>query len=224
MPTDTGSTTTEAPAPPPSLARITSAAIHRLQNQVTQDKAGTSGGARALVATLRNAAGYAPMDNVRAWTLMLEEILPDFPESWLRHDQPSRQEWAAFAAMTHWALHQQSLSKPMHVSGTRSYQNFGYAVGLLSRQRDSASIKGRFDALLINPGELAVRHHLRSMIQLLRAEEIPTDYGRLAQDLSDMKRPNGRRRVALRWGRGYARGVFSPSVSENSDNSEASQA
>lgn len=217
--------TDTAPAPPdaseatPDLARITSAAVHRLQGQVTQDNAGRSGGGRALVATLRNAAGYAPADHIRAWTLMLEEVLADFPERWLRSDEPSREEWAAFTAMTHWALHQQSLSRPMHVSGRSRHENVGYAVGQLARRRDSASIKSRFDALLLNPGESAVRHHLRSMVQLLRAEEIPTDYGRLAEDLADLKRRGGRRRVALRWGRGYARGTFATSDDGDSTDS-----
>lgn len=217
MSTDTAPSPPNAPGVAPDLARLTSAAIHRIQSQVTHDNAGQAGSARALVATLRNAAGYDPADHIRAWTLVLEEIVPDFPEQWMRTDEPSRHEWAAFTAITHWALHQQSLSRPMHASAPRRGHNLGYAVGLLSRRRDSASIKSRFDALLLNSGENAVRHHLRSLVQLLRAEEIPTDYGLLAQDLADMRRPGGRRRVSLRWGRGYARGAFVSSDSGTSD-------
>ncbi|MDS2172676.1 type I-E CRISPR-associated protein Cse2/CasB [Nesterenkonia sp. CL21] len=207
MSTDTAPTSDEAPDVAPDLARTVSAAVHRLQSEVTHDRTRQSGSSRAVVATLRNASGFAPGDHARAWTLVLEEMVPDIHAYWLPTDEPSRQEWAAYTAITHWALHQQSQSKPMHISAPRRDQNLGYAAGLLSSRRGSASIKSRFDALLLNPGDNAARHHLRSMVQLLRTEEIPTDYGLLAQDLAVLRGPGGRRRVSLRWGRGYAWGA-----------------
>ena len=116
-------------------------------------------------------------------------------------DEPSRAEWAAYTALTCYAVHQQSQSRPMHVPGT----SFGEAVGRLV-PRTSESVKARFDALLTAAGFPAVRYHLRSLVTLLRSEGIPFDYGRFAEDLARLQDPRARDRVLLAWGRDYVKG------------------
>jgi CRISPR system Cascade subunit CasB len=48
-------------------------------------------------------------------------------------------------------------------------------------------------------------HHLRGMVQLLRTNGVPLDYGQLAADLLNWQRPGHAARVRLRWGRDFHR-------------------
>lgn len=195
-------------APPtedkPSLKRIVNSAIMKLQPQVTGARTHDQGPARARMATLRSGVGRSPGDVPLAWGEVAEEVLPDFPPQWSYGDQATAEERAAFTALTFWALHQQSQEKPMHAGRMEREYNFGHSVGRLASEEESKSIKSRFDALLLNSHGRSTHQHLRSLIQLLRAHEIPVDYARLAEDLRDLELPQRRRNILLRWGRGYA--------------------
>lgn len=206
----------EGGASQPSLANIVRAAIHRLDSSSQESDRPDPRGLTAVRAQLRNAVGKSPQQSVLAWNTVLEDLLPELPQAWTATDAPSAQEWAAFTALTYWAMHQQSVSVSMHTSDGSRRRNFGYSVGRLAAMRDSASIKSRFDALALSAGETATLHHLRGLIQLLRASGIPTDYGLLAEDLVTLRSPGGRRRVALRWGRGFALGVHAERSSSSS--------
>ena len=124
---------------------------------------------------------------------------------------PSRSEWAAFTALTLFAVHQQSQSKAMHENRT----GLGYAIGRLAQRRDSESIKPRFDALVLTRTTGGLVHHLRSLVTILRDEQIPVDYGRLAQDLASTRDRGGWDRVALAWARDFARGFSTRSESHS---------
>ena len=50
---------------------------------------------------------------------------------------------------------------------------------------------------------LTAAHHLRGLIQLLRAEEIPLDYVHLAENLYDFQNPDSRPGVRLEWGQDF---------------------
>lgn len=203
-------------APPtgdgPSLKQIVNAAIMRLQPQVTGANARHQGPARARMASLRSGVGRLPEDVPLAWGEVAGDVIPNFPPQWSYGDAATPEERAAFTALTFWALHQQSQEKPMHAGKMEREYNFGRSVGRLSRRAESKSIKSRFDALLLNGHGQSTQHHLRSLIQLLRSHEIPVDYAQLAEDLRDLELPNRRRRVILRWGRGYA---YASSASSN---------
>jgi CRISPR system Cascade subunit CasB len=67
------------------------------------------------------------------------------------------------------------------------------------------AIRRRFDALVTASSFSEVQHHLRGLITQLRSAEIALDYGRLAQDLADLQRPERVQGVRIRWARDYHR-------------------
>ena len=156
--------------------------------------------ARARLAILRRSAGYSPQSHPVAWQAVLDLLDPPLPDWEIgRGDAPSPSESAAFSAITLFALHMQSQSMPMHVPG----RSFGSAMRVLRRNRDSASIKPRFDALLSARHDRSRLGHARSLVTLLRSEQIGFDYGQFTVDLRTLasSRHQG---VLLRWGRDFS--------------------
>ena len=182
-----------------------------------QKDAGSSA-AIAKLAQLRRGAGTDPVNHPELWGIIFgkNEDTPDFPERYRgKYDGPTRGEHATFNAVTLYALHQQARSQPMHVSGFR----LGTAVGQLVRQT-SESMKKRFDALLKARSEPARRHYLRSLVTLLRSEEIAFDYGQFAQDYMQLLNPEKRNDIILRWSRDFLYGYEpkNPKTSEETSN------
>ena len=182
-----------------------------------QKDAGSSA-ATAKLAQLRRGSGTDPVSHPELWGIIFgeNEDTHDFPEHYRgKYDTPTRGEYATFTALTLYALHQQSRSQPMHVTNFR----FGTAVGQLVRQT-SESMKKRFDALLKARSESARRHYLRSLITLLRSEEIAFDYGQFAQDYMQLQNPEKRDAVILRWSRDFLYGYEprKPKASEETPN------
>lgn len=169
--------------------------------------------ARGVLAELRRRAGQ-PIDRD---PLSLQKTLlvlsPALNENSIGHtDAPSPSEAAAFHAMTLFALHMQSSSRPMHVRGV----SFATACGRLYAQSDSASLKPRFDALLLARSSRARLSHTRSMITLLRGAQLGFDYAQFANDLRALDKADQRAGVLLRWGRDFAMGRFTTTTSSNS--------
>jgi CRISPR system Cascade subunit CasB len=110
-------------------------------------------------------------------------------------------EAAAHEALTLYALHQQSKrEKGMHRRG----RDLGGAVRRLMPSGDiDEPLRRRF----VQAGSAA--HHatrldrLRGIVQLLRTEDIPLDYGLLADQLHDARTRPGAERVRRAWGRGF---------------------
>lgn len=178
-----------------------------------QKDAGSSA-ATAKLAQLRRGSGTDPVSHPELWGIIFgeNEDTHDFPEHYRgKYDTPTRGEYATFTALTLYALHQQSRSQPMHVTNFR----FGTAVGQLVLQT-SESMKKRFDALLKARSESARRHYLRSLITLLRSEEIAFDYGQFAQDYMQLQNPEKRDAVILRWSRDFLYG-YEPKKSKTSE-------
>ena len=167
--------------------------IHGLQQQFLNEVPA----ARGSLAELRKAVDESPGENPRVWAMVLES-LPEFAHG--KADAASRAEWAAFTALTLYAVHQRGNSKPMHAT-----QPFATAVGRLVRD-GSASLKGRYDAVLTATTFTAQRHHLRSLVGLLSSHAIPFDYGRFAFDLLRLRDPARRGDVQRAWGRAFYRG------------------
>lgn len=187
---------------PPTLREVIGRRVGALQHAHLDGRAPQ---ARATLSTLRRAVSRDPGRDPLAWGLVLEgdegDILPEHLLG--RSDEPSRAEWAAYTALTCYAVHQQSQSRPMHVPGS----SFGEAIGKLV-PRTSESVKARFDALLTSAGFTAMRYHLRSLVTLLRSEGVAFDYGRFAEDLARLQDPRARDRVLLAWGRDYVKGRY----------------
>lgn len=181
------------------------AALYRLQK-------GYERGDKATLATLRKAAGKTPEKDPMAWSYAINTLLPGFAYTGTQ-DEPSSAESAAFAALTLYALHQRALSRPMHINDRKS---LGAAVAELTLASGSKSIKSRLDSLMMASTAVAVSYHLRSLISLLHAYEIPLDYAQLASDLWALHSPKRREGVILRWGRDYASALQKQTSTTNS--------
>lgn len=188
----------------PSLYRAVAAAAYRLQGSATDTAHRPSGASKAVLSRLRRAAGTEPGADPLAWSAIAEEVLGELPEEDIgRGDSPSDAEWAAYTAITLFAIHQQSHRQPMHVAG----RSLGQAVAALQLITGSGSIKPRLDSVMLATTPAALRYHLRSLVTLLSSHSIPLDYGRLATDLRKLRRKSERQKVALTWGRDYARAL-----------------
>lgn len=158
--------------------------------------------ARAALANLRRGIGKAPGALPQLWGLTLEGL----PEGlYSRDGQPTRAEWAVYTALTLYALHQQGQdlkTKCMY----RPDSSLGRAVRRLApTQDDLPRVKRRFDAAATAHSPAECAHHLKGLVQQLRAEDIPLDYPALAEDLYFFQFPGAQDGVRLRWGQDFYR-------------------
>ncbi len=150
------------------------------------------------LARLRRAVKDTPGRNPDVW----EDTIGAVPETlWGTGDDPSSWEWAAHVAITLFAVHAQ---------GGRIAQRRGISLGSAARrlveERDSASLKTRFQAVAVALTPVSLRHHLLALVTLLRDADIALDYAQLAVDLRDLNAtPAAGDRVRLMWGRDYHR-------------------
>ncbi len=171
----------------------------RLAGWKTEKKEGRL---KAELANLRRGVGRAPGDLPELWGL----LFAGFPEELMSATgQPTPEEWAVSTALTLYALHQQSRSVGEQCMNKEG-ESLGRAIGrLVNSEDDRERIQRRFNAFATseNMGECA--HHLRGLVQLLRAQEIPLDYPALAADLLQFQRPGGAQKARLRWGQDFYR-------------------
>lgn len=183
---------TESADADPRLDTAVGKAISTIQRDRLENETPAS---RAMLARLRLAVDEEPGDSPGVWERVMEAI----PESYRgRTDAPSDGEWAVHLALTFYAVHQQGNAQPMHVRD----MSFGTASGRLVRNR-TASTKARLDAALTATTFIAQRYHLRGLIGLMSTDAIPFDYGRFAQDIFLIQKPNHRPGVIRRWGRDF---------------------
>lgn len=155
----------------------------------------------SALARLRRGIGRTP-----GFDFTLEQYL-QVPEDLLGYRpaddaEAADTEYAVHDAVTLYALHQQSRRERMHVDG----RGLGRALSDLVRKSDSPEgVRRRFAAL----GTASTYHesiyHLRSLITMLREQQIPLDYGLLADDLTTLRGPDGQSRVQAIWGREFFR-------------------
>ncbi|UNX54046.1 type I-E CRISPR-associated protein Cse2/CasB [Georgenia sp. TF02-10] len=151
--------------------------------------------ARALLAHLRHAVAKEPGTVPEIWA-----VTQVHPDDRSLPDQPTPEERAAHAALTLFALHQQSRTRAMHQRG----EGLGHAVRRLAVARgNEPAVRRRFDAAATAQSFPEALQHLRGLVAQLQDESIPLDYGGLADDLLDLQQPDGARRVRRRWGRQY---------------------
>ena len=82
--------------------------------------------------------------------------------------------------------------------------SFASACGRLAQTSESKSIKGRFDALVLARTAQSRLIQTRSLISLLRSNDLRLNYGWFAADLRKLSNPRARNGVLLRWGRDFA--------------------
>jgi CRISPR system Cascade subunit CasB len=168
--------------------------------------------ARADLARLRRGVGKPPGDMPEIWGLTIAAV-PDairWGPGERRHDargqeKPSRTEQAAHAALTLFALHQQSMTGPAHVPGVP----FGAVVRNLAKQSDRSTdaVTRRFMAVSTAQSMDEVLIHVRGLITQLRSAQRGFDYARFADDLVDLLTPGREVSARLAWGRDFYRVV-----------------
>ena len=160
---------------------------------------------RAQLATLRRGVGRKPGDMPDLWGL----LFADMPEEMMsRTAEPTAAEWAAYTALTLYATHQQGAEinrQNMHIGkDDKNAGGLGRAVARLVKNADDRErIARRFNAFATASDMTEAAHHLRGLIQLLRAEEIPLDYVKLAGDLYRFQNPKYAPEVRLSWGQDF---------------------
>ncbi len=155
------------------------------------------------LAALRSGLGRAPGTVPAMWRLHVLEI----PDAAAERGFAGPAYTAEHHALTLYGIHQQSIAQAMH----RPQVGVGRALRALhagSRQGDdgrSQAIDRRFYAAVTAASVDEVAHHLRGLIQMLRALDTPAglDYSHLVDDLTDWNQPERRDRVRLRWGKDF---------------------
>ncbi|MEU3796071.1 type I-E CRISPR-associated protein Cse2/CasB, partial [Streptomyces fructofermentans] len=123
----------------------------------------------------------------------------------LREEELVRAEDALHAALTLWALHQQSRSTGMHrPAAPRKPAGLGAAARRLMPPGDiDEPIRKRLVRAGTAPDLTALSQRLRDLVVLLRRADIPLDYGLLAGQLYAWQWPGGADRVRREWGRSF---------------------
>ena len=162
-----------------------------LQNRYLHNEAQ----ARAKMAALRGAVAGEPGEAPEIWALTEVEV-PDNVG-----DAPTQEEVVVHAAMTLYAVHQQSRTEPMFRPG----RGLGHAARELigPSDQENPSARKRFNALVTSSTITELRHHLRDLVSLLRARSITLDHAMLADDIARFQCPGGAKRVRLTWARQY---------------------
>ena len=173
--------------------------VSRLQTAYLSKNSGQQAFGTAALARLRRGVGKAP----GAIHDILEFTLADEFVRSTAGDEPTREEIAAHACMTLYALHQQSQSERMHQRG----YGMGRSIRALTPKdpTDKPAVLKRFQVLGTADSLEELLHHTRGMIQLLRSNRIPLDYGLLADELVRWQRSDGPNQVRLQWGRDFYR-------------------
>ena len=167
--------------------------------------------ARALRAQLRGALSREAGSVPKLWDLTLD-------------DRPGYlgDEKAVHGALTLWALHQGSNTRPMHDTSDRP-RSFASAIRVVAEGQsgdkcaEETPIYRRFSAAVQAPTFEGLLVHLRSLISQLEAAEIPCNYAQLAADLFTWQDPRCRTSVMREWGRQFARTTQSSNPDVASD-------
>ncbi|GLW89752.1 type I-E CRISPR-associated protein Cse2/CasB [Actinokineospora globicatena] len=176
------------------VLEIVSERVGKLQRGYLADRPASV----AALARLRRAAGKptGTMFDILEHT-HAEEFVVGRPG-----DEPTYAENAAHTALTLYAVHQQSQRQGMH--------HYGWGLGRSTRAlipegtpRIESPVVRRFATLGTADSYSELTHHLRGVVQLLRAQQVRLDYGRLALDLLLWQMPEHTSHVRLRWGRDF---------------------
>ncbi len=165
--------------------------------------------ARGMLAKLRCGIGKPPGELPGLW----EVTLADAPQ-W-----DSRRQNAVHAALTLYAMHRQGKQGSMSV-GTG--ESLGAAVARLveSDQSNFEAVKRRFDSAVTASDFWELSHHVRGLIQLLKAKSISMNYPLFAEDLYRYQFDDHRSRVRLRWGQDFYQGLNKTNDGKEEKNNE----
>lgn len=196
-------TESRAPSTRNVLLATTRHRVAELQARFLRDDASTV----ATLARLRRCDPAAVGADPTVWDVTLGDLPDELTASHgRRSDDPTPAERALHATLVLYALHQQSGDQGVH----RPHSSLGAATAQVARARaredeqlDGSTVGRLHQAGLATTFEGHV-HHLRGLVQLMRAESPPValDYGLLAVDLWQLADPQQDSSYVLaRWGR-----------------------
>lgn len=163
-------------------------------NDLEEKKEINKSKANAELAKLRRGINHLPGDLPELWNyLYMDE----------KNINNSKEQWAAYTAITLFAIHQQSidLKTPMHIKG----KHFGTAVAeLVQKEDDEKRILKRLNALITSKDKDGISTHLRMLVKLMKSQDKPIafDYVDLTEDLYwiQFDDPKITNKVYLKWG------------------------
>lgn len=171
---------------------------------------------RTACAKLRRAVGKPPGSIPNIWDITLQGA----PEEWdSRNENPSKQEWAVHTALTLYALHRQGKDRSMNAEKV----SFGTAISRLIQgdENKMESVRRRFNAVATSEEFSELAHHARSLVQLMKAADIPMDYPLFAKDLFIFQLPGFDDGVRLRWGEDFYK--FAKNDENENDNNKENE-
>ncbi len=196
-------TTTAPPTARSRIAELAAAQITPWQEGYLRDSPKDV----AVLARLRRGAGRDAADLPDLWELVdtsplqarLEGVRP------LGEEELVRAEDALHAALTLWALHQQSRGARMHRPHTyKRPAGLGAAVRrLMPPDGIDEPVRKRLVRAGTAPDLTSLSQRLRDLIVLLRRADIPLDYGLLAGQLYSWQWPGGADTIRREWGRSF---------------------
>jgi len=173
--------------------------VHKKIEELQREYLAKFSRARAQLARLRRGLGKPAGSVPEIWELTIGLVPPSLVS---RGDAPSRAEQAAHAAMTLYALHQQSQTVPIHKPGER----FGTAVRRLRAEKSrEEAVTRRFMAVATAQSIDELLFHVRGLITQLRREKHGLDYAMFADDIHKLLTPGREIGVRLAWGRDFYR-------------------
>lgn len=155
-----------------------------------------TGAGRGLMADLRHGIGKKPGELPELWGMIFDRI----PYELTGRKEASYAEWAVYTALTLYALHQQGSDVNMNQKDI----SVGRAAShLVKNEEDTERILNRLNLVVtaVSPEDLA--YHLRGLVQLLKSEDIPLDYARLAKEFYLFHDNESASAIKLSWGRDF---------------------
>lgn len=166
-----------------------------------------SSAARATLAQLRNLGTPGRGSWIQVGALLFEGM----PDADLTERDRERMVNAVSCALSLYARHQQAKDNPMALippkaaeRGSGARRGFGWSCRQIERDLDqSQGVRRRIQGLEATSDFSGVAYHLRGLIDLMKAKDVPVDYGLLARDLYLVQFPGIRDRVFMDWAREY---------------------
>lgn len=178
----------------------TSRVIYGFVKGKTAALTGGAPSSKAMLAKLRHSVGKKPESCPEVWDVLLDGLDERLLSS---NGDLSFAEEAIFTALTLYAAHQQGKSEQMD----RGNDSFGGAIRKLvtSDGGNESSVKRRFDAIITAKDAIELSYHARGLVQLLKAKDVPLDYGKFAADLYGFHFSDAKDKIRLRWGEDFYR-------------------
>lgn len=163
----------------------------------------SSADARAALARLRHPGGAS------SWLSEGALLFSDLPDLELPERDEKRFIEAVRTALELYAWHQQARDEPMAVvadegNARTRRRSFGLSCRLAEPSLDEAAgVRRRLLSVEAARDLDEARHHLRTLVQFVRAGNVRVDYWLLARDLFLMQFDTARGDVFMRWSRDY---------------------